>query len=257
MLGCSPSEFIRTPNTANLLSEMLSILSVWGRENLREFGWFVSDPHSYEWWGGFKDPFEISVSAILVQLSRWESVSKAVNKLRENRLLNPRALAEVPKEEIKELIKGIGFSESKAETLKEFSQLVVERGGWEAFINRDLIDVRKDLLKIRGIGHETADVILLFAGNKLVLPVSRLAKRVLARIGIKLPGDYAKTQQILEGNISKNLSSYKLFHATLVSISKKYCRAKKPLCRECPLRHLCNFFKHRPQPEDSKTRRSP
>jgi endonuclease-3 related protein len=125
--------------------------------------------------------------------------------------------------------------------LKEFSILVVRRGGWGAFINRDLNEVRNDLIKIKGIGYETADTILLFAGNKLVLPVSRLARRVLSRVGVNLPASYVRAQQILEKLIPEDLGSYKLFHATLVSISKKYCRSKKPLCAECPLQTICGF----------------
>ncbi len=235
---------LSTPlDPATLITEILKTLSVWGHENLKKFGWFVSDPYSYEWWGAFKDPFEISVSAILVQLSRWETVSRVISKLRENRLLNPHALAEAPTEEIIELIRGVGFRENKSRTLKEFSQIIVERGGWEAFISRDSTNVREDLLKIRGIGYETADTILLFAGNKLVLPISRLARRVLTRIGVELPNNYIEAQRILEENIPRKLSDYKLFHAALVTISKKYCRIKKPLCRECPLRHLCIYSK--------------
>ncbi|MEO3993556.1 MAG: hypothetical protein QN229_04580 [Desulfurococcaceae archaeon TW002] len=243
MLKDSLAKLSISSDLVTLITEILKTLSVWGSENLKEFGWFMSDPYSYEWWGDFKDSFEISVSAILVQLSRWEAVSKVINKLRENRLLNPHTLAEAPIEEITELIRGVGFHKNKSRILKEFSQIVVERGGWEAFIGRELINVREDLLKIKGIGYETADTILLFAGNKLVLPVSRLARRVLIRIGVKLPNNYIEAQRILEENIPKNLGNYKLFHATLVTISKKYCRTKKPLCRECPLRHLCNYFK--------------
>jgi endonuclease-3 related protein len=228
-------------NEPGLITKVLDILSVWGRENLGRLGWLVSDPYSYEWWGGFKDPFEIGVSAILVQLSRWEAVDKAITRLRENKLLDPYVLAEAPQDMIKELIKGVGFHESKSRTLKEFSILVVRRGGWGAFINRDLNEVRNDLIKIKGIGYETADTILLFAGNKLVLPVSRLARRVLSRVGVNLPASYVRAQQILEKLIPEDLGSYKLFHATLVSISKKYCRSKKPLCAECPLQTICGF----------------
>jgi len=228
-------------NQPDLIIKMLSILSLWGRENLGRLGWFVSDPHSYEWWGGFKDPFEIGVSTILVQLSRWEAVDKAITRLRENKLLDPYVLAEVPQNEIKELIKGVGFHESKSRTLKEFSLLIVRRGGWGAFINRDLDEVRKDLIRIKGIGYETADTILLFAGNKLVLPLSRLARRVLSRVGINLPASYVRAQQILEELIPRDLGCYKLFHAALVSISKKYCRSKKPLCAKCPLQTICGF----------------
>lgn len=242
MLGSNSREDRVSLDTINLLTKVFEILSEWGRENLREFGWFVSDPCSYEWWGGFKDPFEISVSAILVQLSKWETVSKVITRLRDNELLNPYVLAKTPLNKIKKLIKGVGFHESKSRVLREFSRLVVRRGGWEVFTNRDLSDVRNDLLKIKGIGYETADTILLFACNKLVLPVSRLAKRVLSRVGVALPGNYLKTQQILEDCLVKKLDNYKLFHASLVSIAKKYCRSRKPLCSECPLKKLCSFY---------------
>lgn len=243
MLGGDSIKLGRFPDITTLINHLLATLSAWGRENLKEFGWIVSDPHSYEWWGDFKDPFEISVSAILVQLSRWEVVSSAINKLRKNGLLNPHALAEAPIEKIEELTRGVGFRKSKAKTLKEFSQLIIRHGGWGTFMDRDLIKVREDLLRVRGIGYETADTMLLFAGNKLVLPVSRLTKRVLARVGIELPSDYVRAQRILEESIPSSLSAYKLFHAGLVSISKRYCKVKKPLCCECPLNHLCNSFK--------------
>ncbi|MEM2021468.1 MAG: hypothetical protein QXP80_04500 [Zestosphaera sp.] len=228
-------------DSCHVLGRLLEVIVKWSEENLSRHGWFVSDPESYEWWGGFRDPFEISVSAILVQLSRWEVVDEALERLRGNGLLNPYTLSEIDLEVVKKLVRGVGFYETKSMVLREFSQLVVSRGGWNTFINRDLTEVREDLTSLRGVGPETADTILLFAGNKPVLPVSRLARRVLSRIGLEIARNYTEAQKLLENCIPRNLRDYKTFHAALVSIAKTYCRIKKPLCVKCPLNTLCTF----------------
>ncbi len=225
----------------DFLGRLLEAIVKWSKENLNRHGWFVSHPESYEWWGGFRDPFEISVSAILVQLSRWEIVDEALGRLRGNGLLNPYTLSKADQEVVKELVRGVGFYETKSRVLREFSQLVVSKGGWDAFIDRDLTEVREDLISLRGVGPETADAILLFAGNKPVLPVSRLARRVLSRIGLDIPRNYTQAQKLLESCMPKNLRDYKMFHAALVSIAKTHCRIKKPLCVKCPLSALCTF----------------
>lgn len=224
-----------------LMKELLKTVEEWSRENLSKYGWLISEPESYEWWGGFRDPFEIGVSAILVQLSRWEVVDKALERLRKKGLLNPHSLSEAAQDVVEELIRGVGFHKSKSRVLREFSRLVVVRGGWHSFMSRDFSNVRDDILSLKGVGPETADTILLFAGNKLVMPVSRLARRVLSRVGLKIPSNYMKAQEKLEEHVPKDLKTYKMFHAALVSIARTYCRVKEPACSKCPLNILCNF----------------
>ncbi|MEM2004582.1 MAG: hypothetical protein QW705_04655 [Zestosphaera sp.] len=228
-----------------LMMELLKTIREWSRGNLSKYGWLMREPESYEWWGGFGDPFEISVSAVLVQLSRWEVVDKALKRLKERGLLDPRSLSEASQEEVEGLIRGVGFYRSKARVLRAFSRLVVERGGWRSFVDRDLSSIRDDVLSLKGVGPETADTMLLFACNKPVLPVSRLARRVLSRIGLDVPKNYLKAQKSLEERVPKSLENYKMLHAALVSIAKTYCRIKKPACSECPLKTLCNYCRGR------------
>ncbi|EZQ01799.1 MULTISPECIES: endonuclease III domain-containing protein [Acidianus] len=210
------------------------------RENitiLRETGWIVSEPRSPEWWGGLKTPGEIAISAFLVQMTRWETVVKVIEKLRSEGLNSPESISSLKTEEIEKLIRPVNFYKTKARRIKSFSEEVLSHGGLENFL---VVENRNILLSLEGIGEETADSLLLYAGNQLFFPPSEYLRRVLSRVeGRGLSKLQAKNEVIL--TLPRNLFTYKLFHAGIVAVGKRFCLLKCPKCETCFLNSICKF----------------
>ena len=200
---------------------------------LAEKGWIVSSPYSYEWWGGLRSAEEIIISSILVQMTKWETVKRAIDIMREKDLTDFKKLYEIDEKELYSLLRGINFYKTKAKRLKRISEIIINLGSLEKFYNREL------LLSIEGIGQETADSILLFAGHKLSFPPSEYGNRVLSRVlNIELRKNEVKS--LVENNLDKDVFKYKLFHAGLVTTGRAFCFSK-PKCENCILNSICKY----------------
>ncbi|WP_338603338.1 endonuclease III domain-containing protein [Sulfolobus tengchongensis] len=204
------------------------------REILEEKGWIVSSATSYEWWGGLKSAEEIIISAILVQMSRWETVKSKIEVMREKGLTNFEKLYQVRNEELYEILSGINFYRTKVKRLKTISHIILSLGDIEKFYDRDL------LLKIDGIGEETADSILLFAGHKPFFPPSEYGRRILSRVLNVEIERKNKVKELVEKNVEKDTFNYKLLHAGMVTVGRAFC-FKQPKCDDCILKGICNY----------------
>lgn len=219
-----------------MLSKLDAILEIFRNKRLR--GWIIDKPESPRWWGGLNSPEEIAISAILVQLTRWENVERALENLRKHGLLDIRKLGDVDEGQLGEIIKPVGLRRSKARCLIEFSKRVTEIGGLEKLRTMDIEVVRSFLLSIKGIGRETADAIILFALNKPTFPVSEYVKRVLGRVLSLERTDYETLRKIIVGHFRNQLYPLKLLYAGITTVGKYYCK-RRPKCHECPLNRLC------------------
>ena len=96
------------------------------------------------------------------------------------RLLDPHALYEVHEEELEELIRPAGYYRVKAKRLRSLLQFLVERydGSIDAMFLRPLDQLRQELLGIHGVGPETADSILLYAGSLPTFVVDAYTYRI-------------------------------------------------------------------------------
>ena len=189
------------------------------------------------WWPG-DTPFEIIVGAVLTQNTSWQNVVRAVHNLREADLLDVHALYNVPVEELEELLRPAGYFRVKARRLQSLLEFLVERydGSLEKMFRTDLPTLRAELLSINGIGPETADSILLYAGNLPTFVVDAYTHRVLARHGwIDFEADYHQIQDYLLSSLPQDVQLYNEFHAQFVYLGKHYCKKTGPKCRECPL----------------------
>jgi endonuclease-3 related protein len=100
--------------------------------------------------------------------------------------------------------------------------------------------LRQQLLDVNGIGPETADAILLYAGEKPFFVVDAYTKRIFSRQGLIADNaDYRAVQGLFMGNLTQNASFYNEFHALIVRIGKDHCKKVKPLCSDCPIHPQC------------------
>jgi endonuclease-3 related protein len=189
------------------------------------------------WWPG-DSPFEIMVGAVLVQNTAWRNVERAIANLREAGLMEPRALYALAPEELAELIRPAGYFQVKARRLQNLLQFVVDEygGSLDQLFRTDLNTLRGQLLAIHGIGPETADAILLYAGALPSFVVDTYTHRVLARHGwIGYDAGYDEIKEQFESDLPADAALYNEYHALLVRVGKEFCRRAAPKCDGCPL----------------------
>jgi endonuclease-3 related protein len=189
------------------------------------------------WWPG-EAPFEVIVGAVLVQNTSWKNVERAITNLREAGVMQPRSLYELDEKDLAELIRPAGYFQVKARRLRNLLKLIVELydGSLEAMFRVDRSILRRELLGVSGIGPETADAILLYAGGMPAFVVDTYTHRILARHGwIGYDADYHQLQQHFEASLPQDAALYNEYHALLVRLGKEFCRKAAPKCDTCPL----------------------
>jgi endonuclease-3 related protein len=193
-----------------------------------------------KWWPG-ETHFEMIVGAILVQNTNWQNVERAIGNLREADLLDPHALFAVPQDELEELIRPAGYYRIKARRLRSLLEFLVKRyhGSIEAMFRTPLGELRPALLGIHGVGPETADSILLYAGSQPTFVVDAYTCRIFGRHGwIDPESDYHQVQDYFHDHLPADAPMFNEFHALLVHLGKHFCKKSKPLCKVCPLQSM-------------------
>ncbi len=157
---------------------------------------------------------EIVVGAISTQLTKWETVEKKLQNL------ETFTIDYILSENLEEKLKGIGFLKRKVKTIKELFSYIRERyGNLDEFAKQDVETARRELLKIKGIGKETADAILLYAFDKRTFPVDNYLKRLLKlKYGIE-EKNYEKLREWVLEELD-SVEDLKEFHA-LVDVYMK------------------------------------
>ncbi|MBW2974656.1 endonuclease [Candidatus Woesearchaeota archaeon] len=133
----------------------------------------------------------------------------------------------IKKEKLAQLVRPAGYYNQKAERLKIIAE----------FLEKNKDPTREQLLNVKGIGHETADSILLYAYNKPFFVIDAYTKRIFERLGYK-EDDYDRWQQRFMKNLPKDTKIFNEYHALMVELGKNNCR-KKPVCEGCPIKGMC------------------
>ena len=192
------------------------------------------------WWPG-DTPFEVMAGAILTQNTSWSNAEKAINNLKKENLLEPRKLYGISQEELARLLKPSGYYNIKAKRLKNFVNLFVNnfKGSTEKMFSGDGRELRKKLLKVNGVGPETADSILLYAGKKAFFVVDTYTKRIFSRHElISEDSTYNQIQEFFNQNLDPDVELFNEFHAQIVMLGKTICTSKNPDCSKCPIAFL-------------------
>ncbi|MBI3754048.1 MAG: endonuclease III domain-containing protein [Deltaproteobacteria bacterium] len=192
---------------------------------------------SQHWWPG-DTAFEVIVGAILTQNTAWTNVEKAIRNLKKAKLLNPKRLHDLSQAELAQYIRPAGYFNIKAKRLKHFLNYLFDNygGSLNRMFKKRTDALRRELLEVNGIGPETADSIILYAGNHPVFVVDAYTKRIFSRHQIiKADADYHDVQEIFMKNLPHDVKMFNEYHALIVKVGKDFCRTKKPLCGKCPL----------------------
>jgi len=189
------------------------------------------------WWPA-RTRFEVIVGAILTQNTGWSNVERALTNLKRAGLLTPRAIENVSVARLRNLIRPSGYFQQKTKTLKAFVRFmrINYDGSLTRMFRTPTAELRLKLLAVRGIGPETADSILLYAGKHATFVVDAYTHRILSRHGITTgKPDYEAVRALFEQSLPRDAHTYNEFHALLVNVGKNWCRPREPRCSECPL----------------------
>jgi endonuclease-3 related protein len=195
------------------------------------------------WWPA-EEPFEVMVGAVLTQSAAWSNVEKAIKEMKARRLLSPAALRRVSLSELAETIHSSGYYNAKAVILKALAEWFGADCGdrLERLISGRWQDLRPELLKIHGVGEETADSILLYAAQQPVFVIDAYTRRIVDRLGQKpARAGYRDYQALFMENLPADSTLFNEYHALLVALGKNLCCKTQPLCPECPLNDFCLF----------------
>jgi endonuclease-3 related protein len=216
---------------------------------LNHFGHQLWWPVDYTFHKAYKsDPrFEVIVGAILTQNTAWSNVEKALENLKQHNVLTVESIVHMRIHALKTMIQPSGFFNQKAHRLKIITSYLHRhyQANLSLFFSRNASVIRKELLALNGIGPETADSILLYAGDKPIFVIDAYTRRISRRLPLPIPwNSYEELQRFFEQTLQKNYPAdqlvrvYKELHALLVELAKNYCRTT-PRCGQCPLNRLC------------------
>ncbi len=189
------------------------------------------------WWPG-ETRFEVIAGAILTQSTAWSNVERAIGNLRRAGLLHPAALAHAPLAEVERLVRPSGYFRQKARKLKAFLRFLDRRfgGSLDRMFRLPAAELRPLLLAVHGIGPETADSILLYAGRHPIFVIDAYTKRILARHGLlSAKAGYEEAQALFHRELSPQAPLFNQYHALLVETGKRWCRPREARCNDCPL----------------------
>ncbi|OPX57412.1 MAG: endonuclease III [Methanobacterium sp. PtaB.Bin024] len=163
--------------------------------------------------------YEIILGAILTQNTAWTSAEKALWNLKKLDVINPGKLLNLDDEILKEAVRPAGFLNQKAAYLINITNFFISLEG--------RTPSRRELLKIKGVGNETADSMLLYAYKQPEFVVDAYTKRIFSHLGLvdeKI--SYMKLKTFFEGNIPQDVPIYQEYHALIVEHAKRYYRRK-------------------------------
>jgi len=198
------------------------------------------------WWPG-DSRLEIILGAILTQAVAWKNVKKAIDNLKENELIDIVCLEEIEETGLAELLKPALYHRQKAKKLKATVNFITREYNQDLdlMFDNSLVELRPKLLSVWGIGPETADSILLYAGNKRIFVVDAYTCRIFSRLGM-VPENvtYHEMQEFMQKYVEPEIDIYNEYHALLVALGANYCKKSKPICNKCPISKFCKYITH-------------
>lgn len=225
--------------------------------------------YGHQHWWPARSRFEVISGALLIQNTAWRNAERALRNLRRAGKLSLRGIRETPLPKLATLLRPAGYFRQKSRRLKAFVKFLdAHYSASPARLLRShspggVTQLRQQLLSLNGIGRETADTILLYAGDFPVAVVDAYTRRIFERhrlapshasyehVRSLIEGAFAGTKFAPAATAEKGLGhrpspmsrsqrspltqALNQFHALLVQAGKTHCHKSHPQCAGCPL----------------------
>lgn len=193
-----------------------------------------------KWTISTREPFETLIVTIVSQNTADRNTAKAFGKLSNVFEIKPEVLAKAETRRIEECLEVAGLYRSKAKAIKQVSRIILNEfhGDLKAVLSLPFEEARETLLRLPGVGPKTADVLLLFCAQRPTIPVDTHVYRLAKRLDFA-PADADHEAVLASLQTLFAPKDYLSVHVLLIKHGRKYCKARKPLCRQCPLNQHC------------------
>lgn len=178
-----------------------------------------------------KDPFRILISTILSLRTKDEVTSSASDRLF-SLAKTPEEMLRLTEEEIAKAIYPVGFYRNKAKTIREICKTLIERYDGKV---PDSID---ELLKLKGVGRKTANLVITLGYNKPGICVDTHVHRISNRLGYVKTKTPEETEFALREKLPKEY--WIEFNDLLVTLGQTICHPVSPRCSICPISTYCD-----------------
>jgi len=179
----------------------------------------------------FKKPLQIMVATILSA----QCTDKRVNMITPSlfrKYQTPADFASAEQKELEEEIRSTGFFRNKAKNIINASKKIIED------FNGKVPDEMEDLITLPGVARKTANIVLSSAFKKAQgIAVDTHVSRLSQRLGLSMEKDPNKIERDLMRLVPRE--DWIDFNYMLVNHGRKICPARKPLCPQCEMKHLC------------------
>ena len=186
------------------------------------------------------DPFEFLIGVILSQNTSDKNAIKAFSKLKKlcgYREITPSLILKMPRDSVINAIKVAGLYERRYEVIINLAKVLNGVNYREFLTKENPRTLRVFLMRLKGLGPKTVDVFLLMYRGFPVFPIDTHIRRVLRRMGFVASSDYFVIQEFGHRELPKEL--YLKAHLLLIEFGRRVCKARKPLCNECPFKYEC------------------
>jgi endonuclease-3 len=193
-----------------------------------------------KWTQAKRDPFETLIVTVISQNTADRNTARAFESLSKRFEIKPEVLANAETSQIEDNLKIAGLYRNKAKTIKQVSRIILEKfhGSLQPILALPLEEARKTFIQMPGVGPKTADVVLLFSAKQPTIPVDTHVNRVSKRLGFApANGDYEVVRASLQSLYEQR--DYLAVHVLLIAHGRLYCKARRPLCKQCPVNIHC------------------
>ena len=180
----------------------------------------------------YSTPYQLLVATILAA----QATDKKVNVITaELFTLCPDAesMSRMELDALKTTIRSINYYNNKAKNILAASKILMES------YDGEVPKTREELESLPGVGRKTANILLSNAFGQPVMPVDTHVQRVSNRIGLVKTDKPRDTEDALIAILPKEHVIN--FHHYLVLHGRYTCKARKPLCSECPIVPACDY----------------
>lgn len=181
----------------------------------------------------YTKPYELMIGARLAAQCTDARVN-VVTKTLFKKYPDLQSFANADLEELELDVKPCGFYHTKAKSIKEMANQLINNFGGE------VPDTMEELLTLSGIGRKTANLMLGDIFGKPAIVTDTHCIRITGRLGLTKNKEPAKVEADLVKLIPPENSSH--FCHQIVEFGRDICNARKPKCGECPLNYFCNYF---------------
>jgi len=178
----------------------------------------------------YGSPFELLVAVVLSAQCTDERVNVITSRIFP-RLNTPAKMAVLTQAQMEEEIRDCGLYRNKAKHLLATAHILLTQYGGE------VPETFAELVKLPGVGRKTANVLVSILFNQPAIAVDTHVFRVSRRLGLAKGETPEAVEQELMKHIPKD--KWSAAHHWLIWHGRLVCKARKPLCGECPLQEVC------------------